>query len=65
MKALDPIARMVGYMVDRVETRTGPLGQYSPDDLALVIELAQSAKRRGAITVEAEVEPAEGGSADL
>ena len=53
IKGLDSIAKLRGYMIDRVEQRSGPLDAYSPDDLALVIELAAAAKNRRLIEAEA------------
>lgn len=53
IKALDSIAKLEGYMIDRVETRTGPLDQMSAADLQMMIEFAQAAQK--AITVQAKV----------
>jgi hypothetical protein len=43
---------MEGHMVSHVETRTGPLDAYSPDDRRLVIELAGAMDKQRVIEAD-------------
>ena len=64
VKALDSIAKMEGFIMDRVEQRSGPLDSYTADDLALVIELANAAKQRRVIEAEKVAIEAPGAEGD-